>query len=107
VCLILHQLGNFVTTFSDLCTLLYSFDNEIVLTEIFAFIFQLLGNILCWHGLIGTQLLQRLALDGLLNRYVVLGLANSHVDRHAMEKCQAVSSSKQLFYHFKYWLVFK
>ena len=52
---------------------------------------QLLGNILSWHGLVGTQLLQRLALDGLLNRYIVLGLANSHVNRHSMEKCQAVS----------------
>lgn len=36
-------------------------------------------------------MLQQLALDGLLNRYIVLGLANSHVNRHAMDKCQAVS----------------
>ncbi|KAK7107892.1 PAX3- and PAX7-binding protein 1-like isoform X2 [Littorina saxatilis] len=54
---------------------------------------KLLGNILSWHGLVGTQLLQRLALDGLLNRYIVLGLANSHVDRHSMEKCQTIIST--------------
>ncbi|KAL8611073.1 hypothetical protein ACOMHN_064364 [Nucella lapillus] len=54
---------------------------------------KLLGNILAWEGLVGRQLLQRLALDGLLNRYIVLGLANSHVNRHAMEKCQAVIST--------------
>ena len=51
---------------------------------------QLLANILSWHGILGDELLRRLALDGLLNRYIVLGLANSHVDHLAMEKCRAV-----------------
>nr|KAG5694080.1 hypothetical protein BaRGS_033699 [Batillaria attramentaria] len=54
---------------------------------------KLLGNILAWHGLVGMRLLQRLALDGLLNRYIVLGLANSHVNHHAMDKCQAIIST--------------
>ncbi|XP_076444487.1 PAX3- and PAX7-binding protein 1-like [Babylonia areolata] len=54
---------------------------------------KLLGNLLSWQDLLGTQLLQRLALNGLLNRYIVLGLANSHINRHAMEKCQTIIST--------------
>ncbi|XP_025097837.1 PAX3- and PAX7-binding protein 1-like isoform X2 [Pomacea canaliculata] len=54
---------------------------------------KLLGSILSWHGLLGMKMLQQLALDGLLNRYIVLGLANSHVNRHAMDKCQAIIST--------------
>ena len=75
------------------CFIILSWDWQKINSDVMicTLCWQLLGNILSWHGLVGTQLLQRLALDGLLNRYIVLGLANSHVNRHSMEKCQAVS----------------
>lgn len=54
---------------------------------------KLLGNILSWHPLISTKTLQRLALSGLLNRYIVVGLVCSHINREALQKCQAIIST--------------
>ncbi|CAL1547674.1 unnamed protein product [Lymnaea stagnalis] len=54
---------------------------------------KLLGNILSWHRLISAPVLQKLALSGLLNRYIVIGLASSHINREALQKCQAIIST--------------
>ncbi|XP_005112258.1 PAX3- and PAX7-binding protein 1 [Aplysia californica] len=54
---------------------------------------KLLGNILSWHQLISAPTLQRLALSGLLNRYIVVGLVSSHINREALHKCQAIIST--------------
>jgi len=54
---------------------------------------KLLGNILSWHPLISTATLQRLALSGLLNRYIVVGLVCSHINREALQKVQAIIST--------------
>ncbi len=54
------------------------------------FTFQLLGNILSWHGILSDRVLRELALDGLLNRYVMLGLINSPPGMETVQKCRAV-----------------
>ncbi|CAG5133243.1 unnamed protein product [Candidula unifasciata] len=54
---------------------------------------KLLGNILSWHQLISGPVLQKLALSGLLNRYIVVGLVSSSVNREALHKCQAIIST--------------
>ncbi|GFO12653.1 pax3- and pax7-binding protein 1 [Plakobranchus ocellatus] len=54
---------------------------------------KLLGNMLSWHQLISPSVLQKLTLSGLLNRYVVIGLASSHINREALHKCQAIISA--------------
>ena len=46
---------------------------------------------LSWHQLVSPSVLQKLSLSGLLNRYIVIGLASSHINREALHKCQAVS----------------
>ena len=53
---------------------------------------QLLGNFLSWHGILSTAVLQNLALDGLLNRYIIFSLHNSFINKEALSKCQTVSS---------------
>ena len=52
--------------------------------------YQLLGNILSFHGLLSDNVLQQLALDCLLNRYMVLALHNSVVNADNLAKCQMV-----------------
>jgi len=54
---------------------------------------KLLGNILSWHQLIATPIIQRLALSGLLNRYIVIGLVSSHINREALQKVQTIIST--------------
>ena len=54
-------------------------------------LFQLLGNILSWHGILSDRVLRELALDGLLNRYVMLALINSPPGKESIEKCNVVS----------------
>ncbi|RUS81278.1 hypothetical protein EGW08_010952 [Elysia chlorotica] len=54
---------------------------------------KLFGNMLSWHQLISPQVLQKLSLSGLLNRYIVIGLASSHINREALHKCQAIISA--------------
>lgn len=51
---------------------------------------QLLGNVLSWHGLVDQQVLIEIAVDGLLNRYILLSLQNSEVDEESLAKCQRV-----------------
>ncbi|XP_059152632.1 PAX3- and PAX7-binding protein 1-like [Physella acuta] len=54
---------------------------------------KLLGNMLSWNRLISALVLQKLALSGLLNRYIVIGLVSSHINREALHKCQAIIST--------------
>ncbi|GFS26357.1 PAX3- and PAX7-binding protein 1-like [Elysia marginata] len=54
---------------------------------------KLLGNMLSWHQLVSPPVLQKLSLSGLLNRYIVIGLASSHINREALHKCQAIISA--------------
>ncbi|ESO92141.1 hypothetical protein LOTGIDRAFT_190915 [Lottia gigantea] len=54
---------------------------------------KLLGNILSWQGILSSHVLQQLSLDGLLNRYIVLGLNTSCLTKEALEKCQAIIST--------------
>lgn len=54
---------------------------------------KLLGNMLSWHQLVSPSVLQKLTLSGLLNRYIVIGLASSHINREALHKCQAIISA--------------
>jgi GC-rich sequence DNA-binding factor len=52
---------------------------------------KLLDNALKWHGIIADKPLQELAFDGLLNRYIVLGLQNSPVNHNSVYASQVVS----------------
>ena len=54
---------------------------------------QLLGNILSWHGILSNQMMRSLSLDGLLNRYIILGLCNSGLNKETIQKCQSVRIS--------------
>lgn len=54
---------------------------------------KLLGNILSWHGILSNQMLRSLSLDGLLNRYIILGLCNSGVNKETIQKCQSIIST--------------
>ncbi|KAH9508979.1 PAX3- and PAX7-binding protein 1 [Bulinus truncatus] len=54
---------------------------------------KLLGNILSWHRLIAAPVVHKLALSGLLNRYIVIGLVSSQINREALHKCQAIIST--------------
>ena len=59
-------------------------------------VFQLLGNILAWHGILSDRVLRELALDGLLNRYVMLALMNSPPGMETVQKCAVVSFVKSV-----------
>lgn len=50
-----------------------------------------MGNILKWEGLLSSARLQELAIDGLLNRYLLLALQHSHLYYDSLEKVKAVS----------------
>ncbi|ELU08053.1 hypothetical protein CAPTEDRAFT_227729 [Capitella teleta] len=54
---------------------------------------KLFRVIVLWEDILSTSALQELALDGLLNRYLVLGLYNSPVDNDVVPKCQAVADA--------------
>ena len=49
-----------------------------------------MGNILRWEGLISSARLQEMAVDGLLNRYLLLALQHSHLYYDSLEKAKAV-----------------
>ncbi len=51
---------------------------------------QLLGNILEWHQILSNKVVLGLALNGLLNRYLLLALQNSIPGSDMVAKCQAV-----------------
>ncbi|XP_071491063.1 PAX3- and PAX7-binding protein 1-like [Diadema antillarum] len=54
---------------------------------------KLLGNLLSWHGLVVKEQLLELAIDGLLNRYLLLSLNNSDVDESSIAKCERLVST--------------
>nr|XP_054753883.1 mitogen-activated protein kinase kinase kinase 15-like [Lytechinus pictus] len=54
---------------------------------------KLLGNLLSWHGLVAKEQLLELAIDGLLNRYLLLSLNNSDIDESSIAKCDRIVSS--------------
>lgn len=58
-----------------------------------------MGNILRWEGLISSARLQEMAVDGLLNRYLLLALQHSHLYYDSLEKAKAVSSV--ILLHFR------
>ncbi|XP_070568099.1 PAX3- and PAX7-binding protein 1-like [Ptychodera flava] len=64
---------------------------------------KLLGNILSWNGIVSSGVLQELALDGLLNRYLLLSLQNTDVTDDSIVKCQRIISTfpKQWFSDLK------
>ena len=49
-----------------------------------------MGHILRWEGLISSARLQEMAVDGLLNRYLLLALQHSHLYYDSLEKAKAV-----------------
>ncbi|XP_074050327.1 intron Large complex component GCFC2 isoform X2 [Macrotis lagotis] len=51
---------------------------------------KLLGNILLWDGLVPEDALRELALDKLLNRYLLIGLSNAHPGPGMAEKYRRV-----------------
>lgn len=57
---------------------------------LFFFSLQLLGNILSWHRILASKMLHTLALEGLLNRYILLGLQTSPLNNEALQKCSSV-----------------
>lgn len=58
-----------------------------------------MGNILRWEGLISSARLQEMAVDGLLNRYLLLALQHSHLYYDSLEKAKAITATfpKQWF----------
>ncbi|GAB1610930.1 PAX3- and PAX7-binding protein 1-like [Argonauta hians] len=60
---------------------------------------KLLGNILSWYRILATSMLHSLGLEGLLNRYILLGLQTSPLNAEVLHKCTAIVSTfpKQWF----------
>ncbi|XP_071112400.1 PAX3- and PAX7-binding protein 1-like [Haliotis cracherodii] len=54
---------------------------------------KLLGNILSWYGILADQVLQQIAFDGLLNRYIILSLHTGFCNKDALEKTNAIIST--------------
>ncbi|XP_013387497.1 PAX3- and PAX7-binding protein 1 [Lingula anatina] len=54
---------------------------------------KLLNNILKWSGICDDGVLQEMALDSLLNRYIMLGLSNSEINSSTLEKVQVITST--------------
>lgn len=57
--------------------------------------------VLQWQDVISPRLVQEMALDRILNRYLVLALQNCPVGQDSLIKCQAVSGQNNyefLFY---------
>merc|ERR1712168_300607 len=48
------------------------------------------GNILMFHGIISDTKLKELALNSLLNRYIIIALANSPITKETYLKCTAI-----------------
>ncbi|KAG8450245.1 hypothetical protein GDO86_002771 [Hymenochirus boettgeri] len=51
---------------------------------------KLLGNFLKWHGVISNKALQELAVDGLLNRYILMAFQNNENGEDSIKKAQSV-----------------
>ncbi|XP_023214907.1 PAX3- and PAX7-binding protein 1-like [Centruroides sculpturatus] len=54
---------------------------------------KLLRNILSWHGILSEQSLQDLAFNCLLNRYLLLALQNSQMQKDTVDKCRTIVST--------------
>ncbi|EDO38733.1 predicted protein [Nematostella vectensis] len=55
--------------------------------------FKLFSNILLWHGLVAPARLHELAIDGLLNRYLLMGLQHSFLYYDSLDKCKSIVSA--------------
>ncbi|KAF6120848.1 PAX3 and PAX7 binding protein 1 [Phyllostomus discolor] len=53
---------------------------------------KLLGNFLQWSGIFSNKTLQELAIDGLLNRYILMAFQNSECGDDSIKKAQNVVS---------------
>ncbi|XP_048831327.1 GC-rich sequence DNA-binding factor 2 [Brienomyrus brachyistius] len=53
---------------------------------------KLLGNITLWDGLVPENVLMELALDKLLNRYLMMVLLNAPPEKESLEKCKKVAA---------------
>ncbi|KAK6486693.1 PAX3- and PAX7-binding protein 1-like [Huso huso] len=64
---------------------------------------KLLGNILQWHGILSNTCLRELAVDSLLNRYILSALQNSDPGEDSITKSQSVIDCfpKQWFTNIK------
>ncbi|XP_040279134.1 PAX3- and PAX7-binding protein 1 isoform X1 [Bufo bufo] len=51
---------------------------------------KLLGNFLKWYGVLSNKCLQELAIDGLLNRYVLMAFQNTENGEDSIKKAQSV-----------------
>ncbi|XP_014679131.1 PREDICTED: PAX3- and PAX7-binding protein 1-like [Priapulus caudatus] len=52
--------------------------------------YKLLANITLFTGLLSNSAIQQMALDGLLNRYILLALQNSDPGGDTVDKCKAI-----------------
>lgn len=57
---------------------------------IFHILFQLLGNMALWDGLIPEQILKELMLEKLLGRYLMITVLNDSSPKHTIQKCKKV-----------------
>ncbi|XP_054433864.1 PAX3- and PAX7-binding protein 1 [Pteronotus mesoamericanus] len=64
---------------------------------------KLLGNFLQWNGIFSNKTLQELAIDGLLNRYILMAFQNSECGDDSIRKAQNVINCfpKQWFMNLK------
>ncbi|KAM8975478.1 PAX3- and PAX7-binding protein 1 isoform 2-T2 [Pelodytes ibericus] len=64
---------------------------------------KLLGNFLKWHGVLSNKTLQELAIDGLLNRYILMAFQNNENGEDCIRKAQNVIACfpKQWFSNLK------
>ncbi|XP_053312651.1 PAX3- and PAX7-binding protein 1 [Spea bombifrons] len=64
---------------------------------------KLLGNFLKWYGILSNKTLQELALDGLLNRYILMAFQNNENGGDTLKKAQSVIACfpKQWFSNLK------
>ncbi|KAM5180015.1 PAX3- and PAX7-binding protein 1 isoform 2-T2 [Mantella aurantiaca] len=53
---------------------------------------KLLGNFLKWYGVLSNKCLQELAIDGLLNRYILMAFQNNESGEDSIKKAQNVIS---------------
>ncbi|CAI9607598.1 unnamed protein product [Staurois parvus] len=64
---------------------------------------KLLGNFLKWYGVLSNKCLQELAIDGLLNRYILMAFQNNESGEDSIKKAQSVIACfpKQWFSNLK------
>ncbi|KAM9320850.1 PAX3- and PAX7-binding protein 1 [Gastrophryne carolinensis] len=64
---------------------------------------KLLGNFLKWSGILSNRCLQELAIDGLLNRYILIAFQNNENGEDSIKKAQSVISCfpRHWFSHLK------